>query len=390
MVPLVEAMIPAPAVGLALSGGGSRAIAFGLGCLRALHDQDVLRHVRVVSGISGGSLLAAMWAYGPAEFAEFDALVTAFLRRGLQRDLVRAALTPSALARNALSSLRATPLIPGRRHRTVTRTDLLAQLLRSRLFGTRELPDVTLPNVTTVISATDLLSTNAVRFGSKTSSCSPYGLITNRIPVADAIAASAAHPVLLPALTRTYKFQDSNGICQEHSLAMTDGGIYDNLGLSPLLPGRSSAHTSHVYPLNYLIAVDAGRGRARKRGLSFLPARLNRSMDITYSRAQDGTRTQLNQAELGASPRIHPCLSRNAGSTSTHPARRPHSPRTRRELPNQLRVNGKDRNRRNSNARRAANPHPGPPLLLSTLLLTAQTDPLQQLPHPLPAACHPG
>jgi NTE family protein len=295
MVPLVEAMIPAPAVGLALSGGGSRAIAFGLGCLRALHDQDV-RHVRVVSGISGGSLLAAMWAYGPAEFAEFDATVTALLRRGLQRDLVRATLTPSALARSALSSLRATPLMPGRRHRTVTRTDLLAQRLRTRLFGTRELPEVTLPNVTTVISATDLLSTNAVRFGSKASSCSPYGLITNRIPVADAIAASAAHPILLPALTRTYKFQNSNGICREHTLAMTDGGIYDNLGLSPLLPGRSSAYTSHVYPLNYIIAIDAGRGRARKHGLSFLPARLIRSMDITYSRAQDGTRTQLNQA----------------------------------------------------------------------------------------------
>jgi predicted acylesterase/phospholipase RssA len=296
MVLLVDAMIPAPAVGLALSGGGSRAIAFGLGCLRALHDQDVLRHVRVVSGISGGSLLAAMWTYGPAEFAEFDAMVTAFLRRGLQRDLVRAALTPSALARSAISSIRATPRMPGRRHRTGTRTDLLAQLLRTRLFGTRELPEVTLPNVTTVITATDLVSTNAVRFGNKISSCSPYGLITNRIPVADAIAASAAHPVLLPALRRTYEFQNSNGICQEHSLAMTDGGVYDNLGLSPLLPGRSSAHTRHVYPLNYIIAIDAGRGRARKRGLSFLPERLNRSMDITYARAQDGMRTQLNQA----------------------------------------------------------------------------------------------
>ena len=41
-------------IGLALSGGGSRAAAFHLGCLRALHDRDLLRRVRVISVISGG------------------------------------------------------------------------------------------------------------------------------------------------------------------------------------------------------------------------------------------------------------------------------------------------------------------------------------------------
>jgi hypothetical protein len=35
-------------------------------CLRALDDRDLLAAVRVVSGISGGAVLAAMWAYRPA------------------------------------------------------------------------------------------------------------------------------------------------------------------------------------------------------------------------------------------------------------------------------------------------------------------------------------
>ena len=35
-------------VGLALSGGGSRAIAFHLGCLRALYDRGVLDRLRVI------------------------------------------------------------------------------------------------------------------------------------------------------------------------------------------------------------------------------------------------------------------------------------------------------------------------------------------------------
>jgi Patatin-like phospholipase len=47
-----------PAIGLALSGGGSRAIAFHLGCLRALHDLGILPQVKVLSTVSGGALSA--------------------------------------------------------------------------------------------------------------------------------------------------------------------------------------------------------------------------------------------------------------------------------------------------------------------------------------------
>jgi NTE family protein len=295
MVLAEETMTAGPAVGLALSGGGSRAIAFGLGCLRALHDSDVLRHVRVVSGISGGSLLAAMWAYTPAVFSDFDQAVTDMLRRGLQRDLARRVMSPGALAKGAVGVIRAAPL-PGRRPRTFTRTELLAQVLRARLFGSLDLTEVARPDLATVISATDLTTTNAVRFGSSVSSCSPHGRITNPVPVADAVAASAAFPVLLPALVRRYEFQDSQGQRQEHTLAMTDGGVYDNLALLPLMPGRSAAHTSHVYELNHLIAVDSGRGRSLGRSATYFPTRMARSFDITYAKAQDATRTQLNMA----------------------------------------------------------------------------------------------
>jgi NTE family protein len=43
-----------------------------------------------------------------------------------------------------------------------------------------------------------------------------------------------------------------------------------------------------VYDLDYVIAVDAGRGRAVKRP-AFLPGRLVRSFDITHNETQDGT-----------------------------------------------------------------------------------------------------
>jgi predicted acylesterase/phospholipase RssA len=289
-------MTTTPTIGLALSGGGFRATAFGLGCLRALHDRDLLSRVRVVSGISGGSLLAAMWAYGPATFEEFDDTVSTLLRRGLQGELARRALSPRHLAKGAVSTFRSLPGLPGRRPRTFTRTDALVQALLSRPFGSRNVDNVTHPDLDTVISATDLITTNAVRFGSARSSSSPYGRIVEPVQVADAVAASAAFPLLLPALTRTYEFEDSRAERHTRTVTMTDGGVYDNLGLSPLLPGRSQAFTSHVYDLDYVVAVDAGRGRKVKPAASFLPGRLARSFDITYNKTQDGSRAQLNAA----------------------------------------------------------------------------------------------
>jgi predicted acylesterase/phospholipase RssA len=48
-------------LGLALSGGGFRASFFHLGVLRRLAELDLLRHVEVLSTVSGGSILAALY-----------------------------------------------------------------------------------------------------------------------------------------------------------------------------------------------------------------------------------------------------------------------------------------------------------------------------------------
>jgi predicted acylesterase/phospholipase RssA len=287
---------PRPRVGLALSGGGFRATVFGLGALRALHDRGVLGDVTVLSGISGGSLLAAMWAYGPDRFAEFDSTVTELISTGLHGELARRAFAPRAVLANMTSLSAATIGKPFGGRRTSTRTEALVQALAARPFGQRQLDAVTHPGLTTVISATDLATGNAVRFGSRVSSLSSIGDITDAVCVADAVAASAAFPALLPPLNRTYTFHKRNGTRERKALQMTDGGVYDNLGLTPLLPGRSQAHTSHVYQLDYIIAVDAGQGQQIRTAPNFMPWRLKRTFDIAYRRAQDGSRARLNQA----------------------------------------------------------------------------------------------
>src|SRR5581483_3833524 len=178
------------------------------------------------------------------------------------------------------------------------RTDALREELAARVFGERTVDQPTHVRTASVISATDLGTSNAVRFGSTGSSCSRYGVITEPIPVADAVAASAAFPLLLPAIERTYTFAPTAGSPEttRQALHLTDGGVYDNLGLSVLEPGRSVAHTAHVYDLDYVIACDAGTGRLPLSAGHFAPARLRRSFETVHRRAQDASRSNLHDA----------------------------------------------------------------------------------------------
>ena len=288
-----------PRIGLALSGGGFRAVAFGLGALRALHDRDLLSSVSVVSGISGGAILSALWAYGPEDFDEFDLSTRQLLRKGMQQELMRRALTPRSAARSLASAARAAA---AGHPRAFSRTEALVAVLAARGLD-RPLSTVAHPDLSVVLSATDLSNGNAVRFGSQVSSSSPLGRITDLVPVADAAAASAAFPLLLPPLVRAYEFERSDGSRHTARIAMTDGGVYDNLGVTPLLPGRSTQFTSHVYDLDVLIVVDAGRGRYDRKPATQWLNRTKQTFEISHGRVQDGTRSRLHA--VSGLPLVH-------------------------------------------------------------------------------------
>ncbi len=70
-------------IGLALSGGGSRAIAFHLGCLRALNQLGLLDRVAFLSTVSGGSVIGAYFHAHQGDFASFEAKIRELLARGL-------------------------------------------------------------------------------------------------------------------------------------------------------------------------------------------------------------------------------------------------------------------------------------------------------------------
>ncbi len=305
-------------VGLALSGGGSRAIAFHLGCLRSLHDLDLLNRVQVISSVSGGSVISAMYAYSNDSFQEFEARVVELLRNGLQKDIFRQMFAPNSIRRLLQSYLAESVSFLVRMFfclvhavvrlgvpsscnlhptRKFSRTDVFRDVIAKTLFGNTLVRDVVRDSLHTVINATELRTGSAFRFGSKETGCWRFGTIdTESSLVADAVAASAAYPVLLPALERNYRFTKNGRITDPTRVLLTDGGIFENLAVSPMEPGRSPSISTNVYDPNYIICCDAGAGIFDDESYpTHWPCRMYRSFLTVFRKVQDATRNRLHR-----------------------------------------------------------------------------------------------
>lgn len=304
-------------VGLALSGGGSRAIAFHLGCLRALHDLDLLNRVQVISSVSGGSVIAAMYAYSSDSFRELDERVVELLRRGLHVDILREGFRPAsigkvlqnrvvvstcfvirtiirlarAFVRQGASSRRSSPPV-----RKYSRTEAFRDVIAKSLFCDTVVRDVARPSLHTVINATELRTGSAFRFGSRESGCWRFGTISPEDAlVADAVAASAAYPVYLPALERKYRFTKNGRSSDPTRVLLTDGGVFENLGVSPMEPGRTPTISTNVFNPDYIICCDAGAGLFDDDSYpTRWPSRMYRSFLTVFRKVQDAKRKQLH------------------------------------------------------------------------------------------------
>jgi NTE family protein len=324
---------PGRFVTLALSGGGSRAIAFQLGCMRALNDRGLLNEVKVVSTVSGGSVIGACWAYWDANFAAFDRRMVALLRCGFNGAIARAVFfsreTPKILATLICTAMPALVLelfrVVLRLVRLVTRLptkfvedrlaawsrDLpiwgslntaFAQALRRDVYGKAVLGAVRRPGVEVVINTCDLRTGTAFRFGSVASGGWRYGrILDNDIAVATAVAASAAFPLLLPPLVETFRFARSGGTSLER-VVLTDGGVFDNLGITVLEPGRDEGVSINTYPTTHIISLNAGPGQAGGESSPFWwLGRVKQSFEIVHRKVQDAAYARLHRlVESGA------------------------------------------------------------------------------------------
>lgn len=228
-----------PKIGLCLSGGGSRAIAFHLGCLKALNEHGILSKVSLISTVSGGSVIGAMYAYSDDSFAEFTARVIQQLESGFQKKIIFKFV--SKLLRS--------------------RMEALVAAFDERLYHQKKLAAETRDGIEIIINACELSTNTAFRFGNKVISSWVWGKApVDSVLVAEAVAASAAYPVFLPTMNKVFEFE-KDGETQEKKVFLIDGGVYENLGVTPLLPGRAAEHSYPYYEFDYIIACDAEHSR---------------------------------------------------------------------------------------------------------------------------------
>jgi NTE family protein len=239
---------------VSLSGGGARAAAFGYGVLDALHETRVSWHGRnvglldqldVISGVSGGSIIAAYYAaFGAQTFPAFE---QQFLQQNLQDTLVNNLFNPGNLY--DLSS----PWF-GRSNLLARRLD---ELYQGKRFG--DLPDrAGQPRL--LVSATDLSLGSSFEFTWRQFSMICSDLAS--VPLSFAVAASSAVPIALSPMTLKNYSDHCNGPRQDlHErgpsdyrvrllrdsqrsyldakerpfIHLVDGGLSDNLGLRGLL-----------------------------------------------------------------------------------------------------------------------------------------------------------
>ena len=216
-----------PGLALCLSGGGYRAMLFHLGALWRLNELGFLPRLDRVSSVSGGSITAGALGHGWSRLALDE--------RGIAREFVAAVVEPvRALAGRTIDIpvVLLGALLPG------SIGDRLAGSYARHLFGDSTLQD--LPDRPRfVFNATNLQSGVLWRFSKPFMADYRVGTVerpTTRLALAVA-ASSAFPPVLSPVRPRLepgdYAAGHGTLTADEYRRRpmLTDGGVYDNLGL---------------------------------------------------------------------------------------------------------------------------------------------------------------
>jgi NTE family protein len=223
---------PKPGMALCLSGGGYRAMLFHLGALWRLNEVGLLKRLVRVSSVSGGSITAGilglMW-----KKLQFDSSNTASNLSELVIDPIRRLADVTVDQGAILWGI----LLPRK-----TIADEVAQAYREHLFGSATLQDLPSDNEGPrfVINATNVQTRVLWRFSKPFMGDYRVGLIKNpKLDLAVAVAASSAFPPFLSPVSLKLNPADfdpsTKGDLQVEpytsDVILTDGGVYDNLGL---------------------------------------------------------------------------------------------------------------------------------------------------------------
>ncbi|WP_018983675.1 patatin-like phospholipase family protein [Salinimonas chungwhensis] len=241
-------------IALALSGGGYRATVFTLGALKQLNAMGLLSRVSTITSVSGGSITSALLAknWGYLNFNEHGVALN--FHEKIEDPLQRFCMT-SIDMRSVLGGLISFRESIG---------DKVARAYDKKLYE-----GFTLKGINSFESAplfifygTNFQTGASVRLSQKY--ISDWRLGYNEkddIPLSKAVGISSAFPPVLSPVN--LQLNPSNWIKTKYSthndnksmlskMVLTDGGLYDNLGLEAI------TKTSKKPEYDYVICCDAG------------------------------------------------------------------------------------------------------------------------------------
>ena len=299
-----------PGIGIAMSGGGFRAMLFHAGALGRMNELGLLSRAQRIASVSGGSIMSGHLALSWAALGAADA-------KGVFANFRTIVVDPIlAFSREKVDVVDAlTGLLPW-----TSASDQVAQTYDKHLFHKKTLQD--LPDSPRFVFCATNLQTGVLWRFSK-----PYAgdYVVGRLdkpatPVAQAVAASSAFPpVLSPCVLQfpagsftswpgTQVIPPNEIAAYRSKVILTDGGVYDNHGIEPIEKryltnfvsdggapfGRSAElHTDWISQLRRILDVEDNQVRALRR--RDLIARF-----IAGNKVGDETRLTGDYARMGA------------------------------------------------------------------------------------------
>lgn len=228
---------PKKGLALCLSGGGYRAMIFHVGVLWRLNEVGILPKLDRVSAVSGGSITAGVLGKNWARLCWDKNVATNF-----------GELFVEPLRRMGRTGVDVKAVLGGFLPFGDSAADRVAAAYRKHLFGDTSLQD--LPDEPRfVFNSTNLESGVLLRFSKPYLADYRVGQIMNPdLPLALAVAASSAFPPVLSPCTLNLKGQkwkddtrnEITGPGFRDEITVTDGGVYDNLGLETAWKSFSS------------------------------------------------------------------------------------------------------------------------------------------------------
>jgi predicted acylesterase/phospholipase RssA len=225
-------------LGIAMSGGGSRAANFSAAALLELERLGILDKSTVISSVSGSSITAAYYGlYGTDKDRWNEEQVRRRLGRDFESQWITRWFYPHNIFRYWLSDF--------------DRSDIMKAVFDSLLFEGklfRDMPNV-LPKI--LINATSLTDQEVFRFTDEI--FTGIGSRLDSYPVSHAVMASGAFPGAFPNVTLR------NYVEKQRYIHLFDGGPSDNLGVETLLrTARKLYQTAGDRPKScFVIVLDA-------------------------------------------------------------------------------------------------------------------------------------